>query len=253
MFDKEKVVTNLYTSGEYAVAHPTWHAEDSPWKAKQILKILRPCLSSQGFMRICEIGCGVGVVLAELQGNLRELKVESVCVGYDVAPAAIKQAIDIHGQSDILRFECCDVLSKPALECDLCLLIDVLEHLLDPVGFLQELHHRGVRQFIVNLPLENSLINIVRGKTDPRRSRVGHLHFWDTYSALSIIERAGLRVVQWFYAHEVDVDIRYHRTKASVLAYVPRKLLLAMAPKLCVHLLGGASMLARCVSDELDG
>lgn len=105
----------------------------------------------------------------------------------------------------------------------------------------------------MNLPLENNLINIVRGRIDPRRSRVGHLHFWDTYSALSILERAGLHVVQWFYAHEVDVDIRYHRTTASVLAYVPRKLLLAIVPNLCVHLLGGATMLARCVSGEPDG
>jgi hypothetical protein len=39
-------------------------------------------------------------------------------------------------------------------------------------------------------------------------------------------------VVQWVYAHELDVDIRYHRTTASIFAYVPRKLLLAMAPKL---------------------
>jgi SAM-dependent methyltransferase len=248
----DKTAADLYTSGEYATANPTWHAEDSPWKARQIMRILRPCLSSQCSLRICEIGCGVGIVLAELQRRLRELKVEAVCVGYDIAPVAIKEAVSIHGQSDILSFECCDVLSKAALQCDWCLLIDVLEHLQDPVQFLQELRRRGAKRFIVNLPLENSLINIVRGKTDPRRSRVGHLHFWDTYSALSVLERAGLHVTQWVYAHEVDVDIRYHRTTRSIVAYAPRKVLLAVAPRLCVHLLGGASLLARCVSDEPD-
>lgn len=253
MVDDDTVAVSIYTSGEYAMANPTWHAEDSPWKAKQIMRILQPCLSGQNLLRICEIGCGVGSVLAELQMSLRELNVESACVGYDIAPDAIKQAIGIHGQSDILSFECCDVLSKPALQCYWCLLIDVLEHLQNPVDFLQELCRRGVQRFIVNLPLENNLINIMRGKTDPRRSRVGHLHFWDTYSAMGILERAGLRVVQWIYAHEVDVDIRHHRTTASIIAYVPRKLLLAMVPKLCVHLLGGASMLARCVSGEPDG
>jgi hypothetical protein len=49
------------------------------------------------------------------------------------------------------------------------------------------------------------------------------------------------------------VDIRHHRTTASIIAYVPRKLLPAMTPKFCVHLLGGASMLARCVSDKPGG
>ena len=177
MIDDETPAAALYTSSEYAIANPTWHAEDSPWKAKQIVRILQPSLSSRGLLRICEIGCGVGIVLAELQRNLWELNVESVCVGYDIAPAAIQQAISIHGQSDTLSFECCDALSKPALQCDWCLLIDVLEHLHDPVKFLQELRRRGVQRFIVNLPLENSLINIMRGRTDPRRSRVGHLHF----------------------------------------------------------------------------
>lgn len=139
MVDNKRVAGSIYMNGEYAMANPTWHSEDSPWKAKQIMRILQPCLSDQSLIRICEVGCGVGIVLAELQQSLRELNLESVCVGYDIAPAAIEQAISIHGQSDILSFECCDVLSKPAIQCDWCLLIDVLEHLLDPVGFLQEL------------------------------------------------------------------------------------------------------------------
>jgi len=170
-------VSDLYTSGEYAKASPTWHAEDSPWKAKQIMRSLQPCLTGKHSVRICEVGCGVGVVLAELRRALQELNVAATCVGYDIASAAIERAISIHGQSNSLSFECCDVLSKPTLECDWLLLIDVLEHLEDPVGFLRELRGRGVQQFIVNLPLENNLVNIVRGRTDPRKSRVGHLHF----------------------------------------------------------------------------
>ena len=213
MVDDKGAAEDLYTSGEYAMRNPTWHAEDSPWKAKQIARILQPCLSGQSPVRICEIGCGVGIVLAELQRTLGEQNVQSICVGYDIAPAAIRQALSTYGQSATLSFECCDVLSKAALQCDWCLLIDVLEHLQEPVQFLQELRRRGAKQFIVNLPLENSVINIVRGKTDPRRSRVGHLHFWDTYSALSVLERAGLHVAQWVYAQRLprlswELDLR---------------------------------------------
>ncbi|HVB75218.1 MAG TPA: hypothetical protein VNE38_16830 [Ktedonobacteraceae bacterium] len=30
----------VYTSGEYLEKNPTWHVEESPWKAKQIMRML---------------------------------------------------------------------------------------------------------------------------------------------------------------------------------------------------------------------
>ena len=32
---------DLYTSGAYAAKHPSWHVEESPWKANEILRLLR--------------------------------------------------------------------------------------------------------------------------------------------------------------------------------------------------------------------
>jgi hypothetical protein len=32
---------DLYTNGEYATKHPNWHVEESAWKAKQILRMMR--------------------------------------------------------------------------------------------------------------------------------------------------------------------------------------------------------------------
>jgi ubiquinone/menaquinone biosynthesis C-methylase UbiE len=58
----------MYVSGEYLQNNPMWHVEDSPWKAKQILKILGRNNIAPG--TICEVGCGAGEILAQLQHEM---------------------------------------------------------------------------------------------------------------------------------------------------------------------------------------
>lgn len=232
-------------SGEYAIANPTWHKEDSPWKVEQIFRVFdfqpqnRP-------MKICDIGCGVGGVLATLDDLLQTRSIHVDMTGYDISTVAIEHArINCRERQNII-FECCDVLSMDRLECDLCLLIDVLEHLEDPRGFLVELCERGIRDFVVHLPLENTWIGTLRGKTNPRRSPVGHLHFYNTYSALSLLREASLKVNRWVYTPEFNLDVRLHRTFLSVLAYLPRKALFNVWPKLVAHSVGGVSLMSWC-------
>ena len=60
----------MYQTGVYAQLHPEWHLEDSDWKAEQIIKILLPQLDGggSGGIRIADVGCGVGSVLAGVCG-----------------------------------------------------------------------------------------------------------------------------------------------------------------------------------------
>ncbi len=73
----------MYTSGEYLEKNPTWHVEESPWKAKQIMRLIR----RNGIApdTICEAGCGAGEVLNQLQG-----KMAATCSfwGYEISPQA---------------------------------------------------------------------------------------------------------------------------------------------------------------------
>jgi hypothetical protein len=48
---------NIYETNEYLDNNPTWHVEDSSWKAGQILKIIQR--SNLQPNSICEIGCGL--------------------------------------------------------------------------------------------------------------------------------------------------------------------------------------------------
>ena len=56
---------SLYLDGEYQLKNPAWHVEESAWKAWQILRILRRNRVSPA--TVCEVGCGAGEVLTQLQ------------------------------------------------------------------------------------------------------------------------------------------------------------------------------------------
>src|SRR5437899_3954881 len=91
-------IVPLYTSGEYLQRNPQWHVEESPWKAKHILRMLRKNSLSPKF--ICDFGCGAGEVLKQLQDQMG-----SSCrfVGYDISPDAI--ALSRTRANEMLEFK----------------------------------------------------------------------------------------------------------------------------------------------------
>jgi SAM-dependent methyltransferase len=97
------VSDGFYTSGEYLARNPTWHAEDSAWKASQVLGMLnRHGLRPR---TVCEIGCGAGAVLRELHDRMDH---QPSFVGYEVSPQAFKLAVS--RSSERLTFRLGDVL-----------------------------------------------------------------------------------------------------------------------------------------------
>jgi ubiquinone/menaquinone biosynthesis C-methylase UbiE len=65
MSNKTESKSRIYTNGDYIKKNPTWHVENSAWKAEQILTMLsKHNLTPQ---TICEVGCGAGEILAQLQ------------------------------------------------------------------------------------------------------------------------------------------------------------------------------------------
>ena len=234
-----------YVSGQYAEVHPDWHLGDAAWKAEQVLRVL-DLPARDRVVRICEIGCGAGGILLALEATLGQRGVETEMVGYDIAPAAIECACALANDRPNVRFEVQDALALGRLEYDLCLLIDVLEHLEDPRAFLAGLCACGLREYVIHLPLEDNRLARLRGQMDPRTSADGHLHFYDTHSALRLLDDAGLYVAEWVYTPGMDVHFWHHRTWRNTLSYVPKKVLFALWPAFCVHTLGGASLMARC-------
>src|SRR5688572_3327157 len=92
-----------YADGRYLAANPSWHEEDSEWKASKILRLLRRC-GAAAPASIAEVGCGTGGILHALERQLPDC---TSLWGYDIAPAAIARAARF--ASERLSFHCEDI------------------------------------------------------------------------------------------------------------------------------------------------
>ena len=80
-------VTSRYQNGDYLENSIDWHVQDSPWKAKQIKKIIdRNKLSLKS---VCEIGCGAGEILSQL--SKMPCFMEIPFYGYEASKAAFEK------------------------------------------------------------------------------------------------------------------------------------------------------------------
>src|SRR6266700_2714065 len=70
--------------GRYRQLHPNWHVEDSDWKARQVLSLLR----RNGIVprSVCEIGCGAGAIIRAIHDELPGTSL----VGFEVARDALE-------------------------------------------------------------------------------------------------------------------------------------------------------------------
>ncbi|MFB3923079.1 MAG: class I SAM-dependent methyltransferase [Terriglobia bacterium] len=226
----ERVGAGIYRDGTYLEKRPTWHAQDSPWKASQILKMLtRNGIQPES---LCEVGCGAGAILAELAARFPE----TPAVGYEISPQAYELCSKQARRN--LRFELRDILETSDFY-HVIMAIDVFEHVEDYIGFLRKLRQHG-RYQLFHIPLDLSVQTVFRASPLRKvREEVGHLHYFTKETALRSLETAGYRVVDWFYTlHEP-----WRRHALAKLAYLPRRIALAIHQDLAVRLLGGCSLM----------
>jgi 2-polyprenyl-3-methyl-5-hydroxy-6-metoxy-1,4-benzoquinol methylase len=120
----------LYISGTYLEKNPTWHVEESPWKARQIMRMVtRNHIVPK---TICEVGCGAGEVLKQLQEQM-----DSECLfwGYDISPQAFE--LSKSRANERLQFKLADIRQEQNAFFDLILIMDVIEHLEDYFRFFE--------------------------------------------------------------------------------------------------------------------
>src|SRR5260370_18415342 len=143
-----------YMSEKHVEKVPGWHVEESPWKVKHIAQILkRHHLSPQ---TVGEVGCGVGEVLRLLQKDMSE---QCEFWGYDISLVALQQAEK--RANSRLHFTLADFTKKPPLSFALLLFLDVVDHVENYLGFLQEIKPKGQYK-ILQVPLELSVQTVLR-------------------------------------------------------------------------------------------
>lgn len=222
---------NRYESGDYLENNPDWHQEDSPWKASQIHKMLtRKPIEIKS---VADIGCGAGEILAIMAAASPDILFH----GFDISPQAL--AIASRKTNVNLTFSQEDAFERNQT-FDLAMAIDVFEHVEDPYSFL-----RGMRKIsryqMYHIPLDMTVVNILRDTTINRlRHDVGHIHYFNKHTALSILRETGHEIIDHFYTPGLDVSGKSWKSKVAVL---PRKLLYSISPDLAVRTVGGWSMM----------
>ena len=224
---------SIYKTGEYVERNPTYHVEDSAWKAGQVLRMierheLRP-------KSVCEVGCGAGEILKQLQ---EILPAGTQFFGYEISPQAF--ALCETRANERLQFFCEDLLAGESKTFDLLLCLDVFEHVEDYFGFLRGLRDKASHK-VFHIPLDLSVQWVWRRSPIMRgREQAGHLHYFTKETALATLQDAGYEVLDWFYTPGAIANPRSVKAK---LASWPRRLLSVLSEDLVVRVLGGYSLL----------
>ncbi|MCZ2287652.1 MAG: class I SAM-dependent methyltransferase [Anaerolineales bacterium] len=224
----------MYQSGEYLEKNPRWHAADSPWKAAQILKMIRR--QNLNPATVCEVGCGAGEILNRLHAELPATNF----FGYEVSPQAYE--ICSAKTKERLQFRLGDLLETEE-RFDLLLCIDVFEHVPDYLSFLERLRGRASR-FIFHIPLDLSALSLLRpARLMKTRYGVGHLHMFTAETALAVLKDTGYETLDSFFtAGGLELEKNQKRLR-TVLANLPRRVLGKFSPRLAARILGGYSLL----------
>ncbi len=227
-------MTEIYKDGTYLENHPLWHAGDSPWKARQIRKIIER--NSLNPKKICEIGCGAGEILNQLSvqyGNNIKF------YGYEISP----QAFELCNKKSKanLTFELSDLLKDDGSYFDIVMAIDVFEHVEDYFGFLRKLREKAEYK-IFHIPLDLSVQTVLRSSPIIKgRKFVGHIHYFTKETALETLKDTGYEIIDYFYTGG-SLELPNRGWKADLLK-IPRKLAFSLDEDLAVRLLGGYSLM----------
>jgi SAM-dependent methyltransferase len=220
---------NRYRDGSYLSANPTWHAEDSSFKASQVKQAMaRSGISPRS---IVEVGCGAGGIVAELARSYPSVP----CVGFEVSEDAY--GLCAQHRASNLTYVLGNFLDSDE-KVDLAVCCDVFEHVDDYVGFIRALGARA-RHLIFNIPLDLSVMNVLLRRLDHLRRRYGHLHYFTRETALATLEYAGLQVRTEFLANG---GIARAVTARKRLAAIPRVIVGAVSPEWSCRLMGGYSL-----------
>lgn len=185
---------------------------------------------------ICEVGCGAGEILKQLQENMSS---ECMLSGYEISPQAFELCKT--RANERLHFKLGDIRQDKDVFFDVILLIDLIEHLEDYFSFLREMKSKSQYK-ILHIPLDLSAQGVLRGSPLIRsRESVGHIHYFTKDIALQIMKDVEYEVLDYFYtAGSIELPAK---STVSYIARLPRRLLYAIHKDLAVRLLGGYSLM----------
>lgn len=219
----------------YLHANPTWHVEDSPWKATQIIKLITRNNLQPG--TIAEIGCGAGEILNQLYHRLDGDHIDFS--GYEIAPDAYKLAQT--REKNRMHFYHEDLLQNDRT-FDLLLMMDVFEHVEDYIGFVRKCNTKANYK-IYHIPLDMNIWSVFTNYPNSARKQIGHLHYFMKDTALATLTDAGQEIIDWFYTPAAfEVNNKGLNLTGNILQLL-RRFFYKIKPDFAVKAFGGFSLI----------
>lgn len=221
--------------GEYLKLSPSWHVEDSEWKANQVLKIIKR--NNITPKSIAEIGCGAGEILNQLYQKMDNKEIQFS--GFEIAPDAFQLCIS--RRKERLNYYLCNLLTTEEY-FDLLLVIDVFEHVEDYLEFIRCTATKATYK-IYHIPLDISVFAILINNFKYIRTPGGHIHYFNKFTALETLKDCGLEIVDYFYTPgALDLNQK-NLTLFTRLTNFLRFILYKISPDFTVNWLGGYSLM----------
>ena len=234
--DKAAMLPSDYWSGKYhdTLASPD---QDTPFKIDAFLRLWRRAATARPIRlsSYADVGCGSGGMMRGIAAGLcDDGHPLATPVGYEISPHGATltgpDARFVHG--DFLEI---------GERAELVTLFDVIEHVPAPAVFLAAVAEK-CDLIGLHIPLDKTLANEIGDRFRTRLRYPGHLSYWSTAEALTLLTAAGLVVLDYDYTLGFRAPSGRER-RIQRIAYPARLLLSCSTPWLLSRAIGGASLM----------
>jgi hypothetical protein len=174
-------------------------------------------------------------VLVELQ---QRFPARTSFFGYDISPDAFRLCLPKSNES--LQFRLQDLTHAQVEPFDLLLVLDVLEHVKDYFGFLNDIRDKA-HHVLFHIPLELNVHSLLREVLMLNRKVFGHLHHFTKDTALATLRDCGYQLLDWSFTPAV-VDLARPGLKSTASSAL-RRAGFRIAPEKSALILGGYALM----------
>jgi hypothetical protein len=215
---------------------------DGVYKARDLVRFLASIPEVRTATRsFADVGCGDGSVFSAMLCEMSKSEFTlDMATGYDIGPPPPQGGPPLppfasRKQEDFL----CGTMTY-----DLVSLIDVVEHVVDPIGFVKAIAAR-CSWLLLHIPLDDRLSVVLSNQWNFRLQSVGHLSFWNPATALSMLTSAGVEpMLCGFTGGFAYPSGRVRLTQRAVLPL--RWAMWRLSPGLMARTIGGVSLAVLC-------
>ena len=185
---------------------------------------------------MCDIGCGVGLVLNELANK------------YDLDSAiGFEPSQDVpQNEDDANRVK---VLNEDASSYegtfDVSIMMDVFEHVEDYFGFLRNVKHLA-NVHVFHIPLDATVLHLLHNGFLKTRNSAGHLHYFTPETAVQTLKDTGYSIMD---SQFTKMGWEGPGRKPNSLFNLTRRLLFAINRRWAQKILGGVSLMVLARAD----